>query len=245
MKEHHTRSSAGGTPSRTRQLLLAGVLSVALVAGAGARIGLAGLWNKVHINSDAGMNDAQRTQGINDARQQYRTHYAEWLAGINIPKLKLGGLTRLPILGQWKPSKPTLQKAVRDTDVIVGLTANSFNTQSDSGSVVGGQVTMIVKGSPTPTILIQQQGGLRPTPDWQGITIADAENEPLVLPGDQVILFLSSGSDGKYEIQSFSGMYRVVNGLVQPLPGNAFGDGVAGLTVPQFVALITTSLQLQ
>jgi hypothetical protein len=75
-------------------------------------------------------------------------------------------------------------------------------------------------------------------------SLAYAENDPLLLPGDRALLFLQYDKNiDNYYVQSSSGHYLISDeGKLSVLELNAFGASVSGQTVDQFAATIASLL---
>lgn len=78
-----------------------------------------------------------------------------------------------------------------------------------------------------------------PNRDWETGRLVYAADAPLLLSGDRAILFLERAADhDEWFIQSFTGMYRIERGVVQPLDGNPFRGEVDEMRVETFVRRI-------
>ena len=69
--------------------------------------------------------------------------------------------------------------------------------------------------------------------------LTDSEAAPLLIPGDDVVLFLPGGRLG-LEPQAFTGVYWSTTHGLKAVPGNPFGRGLDGLTAPAFQTLISS-----
>lgn len=72
--------------------------------------------------------------------------------------------------------------------------------------------------------------------------LAQVEGDPVLLPGDQVLLFLQSNGDsvpGTYSVIVHSGSYHIVNGSVVPLETNRFPKEFGGKSLAQAVELVS------
>ena len=194
--------------------------------------------------------EAQRQQ----VEQAFYAQYAAWLASLNVSSMDLHSLPRYPVMGSPAPGQPSLQAAVTNANVVVVGTVASIVPTALNGtqttisidwnreSGLPGSKQANIGNSNLSTLVVNQSGGLRPTPDWSGATIADDPGSALLLPGDQVVLLLQAGIGGANpSIQSISGWYEVVNGVVQANALNPWGSQVNGMTEPAFLQLLSGS----
>lgn len=85
--------------------------------------------------------------------------------------------------------------------------------------------------------MLRQASGLRPTPDWKGVMIADSPGEPLLIPGTRVELFLQTATDGILEIQNVTGMYYLTGSGLRALELDPFAASVNGVSEAEFATM--------
>ncbi len=178
-------------------------------------------------NPEAGMTDAQRQAFHDQQWASFDQQYRAWIGSLKVDQFDLHSLPRNTLTGDWAPGQSTLHDAVAHADLIVVGTVSAIQPTPYSGTVTTMAVGQTLKGSPVSSVQVTQQGGLRPTLNWTGTSIAEAANGALLLPGDRAVLLLQKTSLG-YEIQSASGWYEIVGGAVQVNSLNTFGASVVG-----------------
>jgi hypothetical protein len=105
------------------------------------------------------------------------------------------------------------------------------------------KVAQTLKGPSTASVVVAQGDALVPGFGTAGAVIQEIPGEPLLLPGDQVVLLLQSASDGTYLIQNISGLYQVVGGKVQPDSLNPWAStSISGETESQFVSQLRAAI---
>jgi hypothetical protein len=192
------------------------------------------------VNPDAGRTDAERQAIYETMRANYEAHYAQWVGSIDLAKIDLSTLPHVAMNVQVVSGQPTLAAAISQADRVVIGTATSLQPTAN-GTLVIVQVSRTLKGPQTQSVVIHQASGLRPTPDWRGVFIADSPAEPLLLPGGRVELLLQNSPNGSangsvssaLEIQSVSGMYYFTAGRARALELNPFAGEVDGLSEDQ------------
>jgi hypothetical protein len=174
-------------------------------------------------NPDAGLTDAQRDARYSAGRGEFEARYADWIKGLDVSKLDLASLPHADLNGYYLPPQPNLSAAAAAAGTIVSGVVTGIQPRT-SGSTATLSVETAIKGAAADSIVISQAGGFQPTQDWKGAMIADAEAAPTLLPGDRVLLFVSTSAAGSdaYEVQGWTGTYRLANGRVTPLAGNPF-----------------------
>jgi len=188
---------------------------------------------------DAGLTDAQKDARHSQLRAAYQARLADWVAGLNPAALDFVNAHHADMLGSYLPGRADLPAAIRDaTAVVVGKVAAV--TPRTSGALVELDVVQSLKGDSPTRLYVLQASALRPTADWKGFVIADAASDPLLLPGQDVVLLLSrSGAEpNAFEIQSGSGLYYLRDGAVFSLPVNPFRAAVDGQPASAFVASV-------
>ncbi|MFY9531908.1 MAG: hypothetical protein WAR24_23640, partial [Candidatus Acidiferrales bacterium] len=153
--------------------------------------------------------------------------------------VNLRNLPRRPVLATYAaPAATSLTQATHDADLVIRGDVVSIMPTAFDGTYVSVRIARSLKGSASGTVVIHQGGAIEPTPDWAGMFIADSEAGPLMIPGDNVVLFLHK-SGSAYEPQAFTGLYwSTLHGL-KAVPGNPFGRSVEAQTVSTFQTLIS------
>jgi hypothetical protein len=173
-------------------------------AGSGASTG----------NPDAGLSDAQRDALHKQAWSVFQQRYAAWVQSMKTENIDLHALPRQVVGGTPLPGQASLRDAVAKADVIVVGCISAIRPMATSGTETTVSVEQTLKGSVGSDVLVDQTGGLFPTPDYKSAVIGQGA-ESLLLPGDRAILLLQkSTTSSDYTIQNISGWYQVVAGVV-------------------------------
>jgi hypothetical protein len=186
----------------------------------------------------AGMSDAQQEQSISAGRNDFDARYKAWLASLDFSAINYKALERQPILGLYEPPEPTLGAAKAQAHLIVLGKVRSIRPTAYDGTYVTLDLAAVLKGQASGSIVFHQGGGIRPTPDWKGMFIADAMNAPLMLPNERVIVFLQMRSTGALEVQGFTGIYQSNSGRLSAVPGNPFAGDVNGALESDFIVTV-------
>lgn len=151
-------------------------------------------------------------------------------------------LRQEPLLVSGFAKYDTFNAAVRGADLIVHATVRK-NMFSAEGTTTALSVLEVWKGAPTTTLTISQNGGPVPTRDGEGYYLGINEATPILLAGDEAILFLTVPKDGSLPKQQYStGQYRVTDGQIAPVASNPFSEQVRGLSVSEFESAVARSL---
>ena len=210
------------------------VLALILGVGVGGAITLAASSNKSPVtNPDRGLADAQRALRYSQLRGAFEAHYTSWLEHLDIGRLALGKLPRESMLGTGVAAQAqTLAEAVAGAEYIVVGTATAIKPTPFSGTAVTLAVTATVKGPSVKEVTIVQPGGLLPTSDWKGVIVASAPTDPLLLPGQEALLFLTRAAGStNFSVQPVTGLYSITRGTVEAVLGNPFAPEVSGRSV--------------
>jgi len=191
----------------------------------------------------AGLSAAQQQTLQQQQQSAYETKYKAWLSALDYEQMNLHSLPRVPLTASLDPGRASLHDAVAHADMIVVGTVSGFQPTPSSGTNVTMSVDRVLKGPSTPTITVNQAGGLHPSLDWSGVFILQSEGEALLLPGDRALLLLQRAPDGSLYIQGATGFYQIVNGTVQPGTVNQWGSTVKGLTEAAFLQQLTAAAQ--
>ena len=118
------------------------------------------------------------------------------------------------MLVSWAPFYPNFTELYEDSDIIIrGVVRTSKTSNVKSGLFTTHQVSILetIKGeTPTEKILVAQMGGY-----YMIWSVSEPKDYPLFHRGDDVILFLRLGGDGKYRsLGGPQGSFMVVEGKV-------------------------------
>ena len=197
----------------------------------------------VPCNPQAGLSDAEREALHQRLRSEGEQRYTAWLNGLDVTKLDLHSLPRGEVPAEYAAGQPSLRNAVASADLIVVGSVTGFRPNLLSGTLTTFSVDQTLKGSRVSTVVVTQAGGLEPTEDLTGVVIAEGGNGGMLLPGDRAVPLLEKDKNGTFYIQSVSGWYQVVGGLVRSNPGNAWRASIDGQTEGAFVQQVQAALQ--
>ncbi len=212
-------------------------LFIPLAAGllVGVTVVLAQDGPKAPPNPDAGLSDADRANIIS----QLKDRNAKWVQDF----VDQGRDPRtLPVveLPTWSAGARSLAEARAQSRVVIaGIVASTTYHPDPNGlteSVTSVQVNRVAKGATPPIIEVRQVGG----PAWSpsGGELQQLEGDPLLLPGQDVVLLLRSGPSGAgYQTVYGAGVYFVTDAGVEAPDSNAFGASINGLSVDAALAL--------
>jgi hypothetical protein len=198
------------------------------------RVGADG--DKGPAGSPAATSSPVSTDGWSD----YERRYAEWIDHLDLSSIDWAALHRGPMLIDHLAPVQSLQAATANASIIVeGEVVSLAPERRPTSTTVTIRVTGVIKGSAASTMAIIQVGGLEPDSSWSNKpTLVYDEADPLLMPGQSVILFLvdSGQNDVPPVPEAFTGIYYLTSTGVQPLAGNPFGSEVAGMSVSAFIA---------
>jgi hypothetical protein len=105
------------------------------------------------------------------------------------------------------------------------------------GTKVTIRVSEVIKGSAASTVDIIQGSGLEADPSWGEPHLGEDEGDPLLMPGQSVILLLQNSGrpDGLLVAEYATGIYYLTSDGMQPLDANPFASTVSGVTEAVFV----------
>jgi hypothetical protein len=167
---------------------------------------------------------------------------AAWVTDFNDDDLDLRSLRKGESSADYAPPLETLEASVNEAEVILVGTANTVSFEGYYAFVVV-DIEQTLKGSVSKEITFVQGGGPRPDPEWKRATLVEAPADPLLLPGDQAVLFLRYYPEpGWYEAQPWTGQYRLnEDGTISANEFNPFRREVDGLILDEFLDLIETA----
>jgi hypothetical protein len=149
----------------------------------------------------------------------------------------------LPVIEipSFAPPPLTLTQALSQATLVVHATVRAVAFRANPGgglplatATVG--VLQTAKGLSAPTVTVLQLGG--PVAEGSGGALAQLDTDPLLLPGDDVLLLLrpSPAAPGLYRTVIGAGVNEITNGTVRAQDGNPFGARITGRTVPDLLA---------
>ncbi len=214
-------------------LALAVVGSVGLALGVGPKL--------LEAFPDVGLTDDERQARVDAARERERRYLADFVAGGEDPR----ALPRIYI-ETFAAAPSTLDEVVREASLIVRGTvvATTFTISDEGLSRATSRVSVrdVVDGEPLAEIVVEQRGG--PVPQEDGGALAALESDPIVLPGDEVILLLRAGEGGAFHTVH-GGIYLVESGLIRVIETPevfALSRSVDGMSEVAFVDAIEAAL---
>lgn len=171
---------------------------------------------------------------------KYFAMRSAWLDSPLVQNLDISKLPREYSLSlSLTTPEPSLEAAIGHADMIVAGVATAY-TFNSKGSTTSVKVTQGLKGStPIAAMLeVQQSGQPEPRDGFSAAVLSEAQFDPVVLPGEEVVLFLVQDKEGRLAAEPWSGRYTVQRGVVRPTHGNAFADQVNGIALADFLALV-------
>ena len=137
----------------------------------------------------------------------------------------------------FAPAPPTLKQALSQATLVVHATVRTVTFQANPGggmplAAATVDVVQAAKGRPAPVLTVLQLGG--PVAGGAGGALAQLGTDPLLLPGDDVLLLLrpSPAAPGLYRTVCGAGVNKISNGTVRAQDGNPFGAQITGRSVP-------------
>lgn len=194
--------------------------------------------------SPAATQSSTRFQGGVDASI---ARQCDWATGYLRSPHDYRALARTSYMAAYAAPPATLENAVSAASaVVVGrVTGVDFTCDRALGGMVS-QVTLRVAASAKGAaaedseIRFTQYGG--PVMDFAtgGVRLAQHDPDPLLLPGDEAVLFLQSEGTAPTGLTAeyFTGQYRLADSVIQPVEGNPFAPEVDGLTRDTFLDTI-------
>jgi hypothetical protein len=201
-------------------------------------------------NPEAGLSDSERMALHERLRKEGEVRYAAWVECLKpiINTVDLRAVPHYAINIDFGPGRPSLADAVAKAELIVSGTIVNFDPSPGGGTYTRGTFTTVavdlaLKGSPASSVTFFQGSHVSPTSDGLGVTVSEAPNEGLLVPGDRAILLLGRGSDGNYHIEHVTGWFQIVDGVVKANYFNDWRAAVEGKTEAEFVEMIKAALR--
>lgn len=141
-----------------------------------------------------------------------------------------------PSLVEGQPDLPSA--IARARLIVVGeVTAVSFVAPQET--IVTLRVETTLLGESNAEVQIAMLGGPFPNQDYKDGVFIYNPGSPVLLEGERALLFLEHYRMNYYEVQNFSGFYRLDESeTVRALEGNPFFRDIDGLTLDEVAALI-------
>ncbi len=194
-------------------------------------------------DNEAGLSDSQREALHQQGWRNFQQRYMAWVKALKEKKIDLRSLPRQSLLASVLPGEPSLRAATAKADlIVVGCVSAIRPTSPLGGTDTTFSVEQTLKGPGTSTVFLHQSGLLFPTPDYSGATILQAADGALLVPGDRAVLLLQKSSTGGYSIQSISGWYQVVSGVVRSNGFSSWGKSIDGQTEAEFVQALKAAI---
>jgi hypothetical protein len=192
---------------------------------------------KKPANPDVGKSDEQRLAEHKAAHAQQGKFLQDFVASGKDPR----ALERLSVRSYGAPVRTLDESVGRASHIIAGAVTNVSYTDGENGSLPRSQanvtIRQLVKGEASqPEITVFQLGG--PVPS-NGGRLAQLETDELLLPGDEVVLLLTS-EDGQFRALPGSGIIFFQNGVAAPEKSNLFGNEVRGKSLIEITSLLAS-----
>jgi hypothetical protein len=213
--------------------ILIGCLTVG--AGAGAAMSAAGP-HKPQPSPGASLTDRQLEAIVAQAHARNVRYLHEFVAQRRDPHT-------LPVIEvqTFAPAPLTMKQALSQATVVVHARVRTVTFQASPGggmplAAATVDVLQTAKGRPAPTVTVLQLGG--PVAEGAGGALAQLDTDPLLLPGDDVLLLLqpSPAAAGVYRTVTGAGVNKITGGIVRAQDGNPFGAQITGRSVPGLLA---------
>jgi len=202
----------------------------------GVTVTLAQTGSKTWVNPDVGRSDAERAATVAQLKDRNAKWVEEFVSGGRDPR-------QLPIvqMDTWSAGASSLAEARSQSTAVVSGTVLSTTYKADPNnlteSVATVRVNGIGRGAPPETIQVHQVGG----PAWSptGGELQELQGDPLLLPGQDVVLLLApaSTSSDSYTTVYGAGVYWITSSGLRAPEANSFASEINGLTVEAAFAL--------
>jgi hypothetical protein len=185
----------------------------------------------VGMNPWVGLTDAQKQKVVDATHERNAAFLRDFVRRHGDPRT-------LPVIKvQSEGIGPaTLRQAVAEAQVIVrGKVMNTSFAVNPSGGMPVATAAVatlqVVRGVVPATFQVRQLGG--PVAQYAGGALLELDVDPLLLPGDDVILLLRRGPDGTLRTLAGDGVLYVVGDLVRAEDGSPVSTEVNGLKVSE------------
>jgi hypothetical protein len=148
--------------------------------------------------------------------------YREWLEGFKASGVDPATLRRTDMGGLYASGPKTIDEAVSSAVLIVKGLVTDVEFRADHPmpqAFVSFEVKEVLKGQAGPTLNLVFGGGPLPAAHsgaYKDAALGQWDVEPLILPGDEVVLLLKpySGNESGYAALAWSGVNRLEKGRV-------------------------------
>lgn len=192
--------------------------------------------------------DEEYARGIEAGRARQRQFVLDFMAQGRDPRC----LVRMSGLPHYALPPASLEKAVEAAEAIVVGRVERTRFFTPAGQTLASArsriaVERVLKGRPRDPLFLLQPGGpaLCSGPGGKGVEcLYEDYTGEVVLPGDEVVLFLRSASRASDAYLAFSGaaVYYIRDGNVVPLASNSFGASLAPKSKAKLIAAIEREL---
>jgi hypothetical protein len=193
---------------------------------------------KRFINPDAGLTEEQRAQRIAEGRERQRQFVRDFSAS-GEPR-SLPRMTIEPYAGPAPPLEISTERAIRI--VVAAVTSVDFRPDGAQGPQTSNatlEVKDVLKGpGGLRSLLVTQTGG--PVLTTQGPALMQLSSSELMLPGDEVLVFLYDHGPGLP--LTAAGVVFFIDGAAMVGISSGLGAQVEGKTQAEVVSLVKAAL---
>lgn len=209
------------------------ILIGCLAAGAGATAAMSTAGpHKPQPSPQASLTDQQLEAIVAQAHARNARYLHDFVAQRRNPH-------SLPVIEvqTYAPPPLTMMQALSQATLIVHAKVRTVTFQTSPGggmplATATVDVLQTAKGRSAPVVTVLQLGG--PVAEGTGGALAQLDTDPLLLPGDDVLLLLqpSPAAPGLYRTVNGAGVNKITDGTVRAQDGNPFGAQITGRSVP-------------
>lgn len=199
---------------RMRPLLVSGAaMAMALVIVASVAVAFGVAEKLPWTDPDQGLTDEQRQARNDEAHARARQFLLDFVRSGKDPH-------ELPplYLSDVAPAANSLEEAAKQADLIVRgrVTKTTFEPGDGSLALATSTISIrsVIAGTASGEITVLQRGG--PVPQDVGGALAQLEGDPVVLPGDEVILLLMS-QEKTFRTVPGGGVFLVTEGRIKTI----------------------------
>ncbi|MCI0344357.1 MAG: hypothetical protein L0221_02785 [Chloroflexi bacterium] len=184
------------------------------------------------------MSEVEQQASHDEVWARYTEKYAIWLAALKASGLDWASLPRTELQDLRSPPRDSFAEALIASDIAVVGVVESVEFNPSMTSTVVLRVSSVLRGTAAEFISLRQAGGPQPADEsWTNAVLVESRTEPLLLPGDGVLLLLEE-QQGVQFIQPTSGFFRVEGGVIRPLASNPDAAALEGLEVDSLARLV-------
>lgn len=198
--------------TRIRRVLVpVAVVVLAMAIASPVAVALGVLAKLPTMFPDLGLSDAERQARVDVAHERGRRYLLDFVASGQDPR----SLPRI-YYATFAATPSTIDEVVSQAALVVrGTVIETTFAFSDDGLPTATSrvaVTVVIDGASTKEVVVEQRGG--PVPQELGGALAALESDPIILPGDEVILLLRPGGGGVFRT-AHGGVYLVERGQIR------------------------------